>query len=81
MFFGVGIIATNSQFSPLFQRIFFWIAIVWTLVPSLLLAWIVRATGGTGKDITSAFIASIAIWLVVIQVSDYLKVGNHRRSR
>ena len=67
-FFGVGVIATNSTFSPLFQKVFFWIAIVWTLVPSIILAWLVRAIGGSNKDVTGVFLASIAIWLVVIQV-------------
>jgi hypothetical protein len=70
IFFGVGVIATNSTFSPLFQKIFFWIAIIWTLTPSIILAWLVRAVGGSDKDVTSVFLASIAIWLVIIQVSD-----------
>lgn len=69
VFFGVGVIATNSTFSQLFQRIFFWIAIIWTLTPSIILAWLVRTVGGSDKDVTSVFLASIAIWLVVIQVS------------
>jgi hypothetical protein len=69
LFFAVGVIATNSTFSPLFQKIFFWIAIIWTLTPSVILAWLVRAVGGSDKDVASVFLASIAIWLVVIQVS------------
>ena len=69
-FFGVGVIATNSAFSTLFQKIFFWVAIIWTLTPSIILAWLVRAIGGSDKDVTSVFLASIAIWLVIIQVSD-----------
>jgi hypothetical protein len=72
LFYGVGVIATNSTFSELFQRIFFWIALVWTLVPSFILAWLVHAVGGSNNDVMSAFLASVAIWLVVIQVSYFV---------
>jgi hypothetical protein len=72
LFYGIGVIATNSTFSELFLKIFFWIALVWTLVPSCILAWLVRAVGGSNSDVLSVFLASIAIWLVVIQVSYFV---------
>ena len=68
-FLGVGIIATNTTFAPLFQKYFFWIAIVWVFTSSLLLIWLVKAFGGNKKDMLSSFLAAVGIWLVVIQVS------------
>ncbi|KAI9805280.1 MAG: hypothetical protein M1833_005733 [Piccolia ochrophora] len=68
LFLGVGIIATNSTFDATFQKYFFWIAIVWVLVSSSLLAWLVQAVGGSKKDIVSGALAVVAIWLVVIQI-------------
>jgi len=68
VFFGVGVIATNSTFSLLFEKIFFWVAIVWTLAASVILAWLVKAFGGSNKEILTVFMTSIAIWLVVIQI-------------
>jgi hypothetical protein len=68
LFFGVGVIATNSPFSPLFQKIFFWVAVIWTMAPTILLSWLVSAIGGSKRDIASVFLASLAIWLVVIQI-------------
>lgn len=67
-FLGVGIIAATAKFSEIFIRFFFWIAIVWTLASSTLLMLIVRAFGANGKDCMSAFLAGVAIWLVVIQI-------------
>ncbi|KXT11868.1 hypothetical protein AC579_4177 [Pseudocercospora musae] len=67
-FLGVGIIATTTTFSPIFVQYFFWIAIIWTLASTSLLVLIVRAYGGNGKDCMSAFLAGVAIWLVVIQI-------------
>ena len=69
MFLGVGIIATNTTFTPLFQKYFYWIAIVWIFTSSFLLIWLVNAFGGTKKDMLSSFLAAIGIWLVLIQVS------------
>jgi len=68
-FYGVGIIATNTQFSPIFQQYFYWIAILWSVASSSLLAWVVIALGATRRDAVGAFLSAIAIWLVVIQVS------------
>ncbi len=69
VFLGVGIIATNTTFAPLFQKYFFWIAIIWVFTSSLLLIWLVKAFGGSKKDMLSSFLAAVGIWLVVIQVS------------
>lgn len=68
-FYGVGIIATNSTFSPIFVRYFFWVAIFWSLISSLLLSWVVIAFGSSTRDSVGAFLSAIAIWLVIIQVS------------
>lgn len=67
-FLGVGIIATTATFSEGFVKYFFWISIVWTLASSTLLVSVVRAFGANGKDALSAFLAAVAIWLVVIQI-------------
>jgi hypothetical protein len=67
-FLGVGIIATTATFSPTFVKYFFWIAILWLLASSSLLVLIVRAFGANGKDCMSAFLAAVAIWLVIIQI-------------
>jgi len=68
-FYGVGIIATNTEFSPIFQQYFYWIAILWSVASSSLLAWVVTTLGATRRDAVGAFLSAIAIWLVVIQVS------------
>ena len=68
LFLGVGIIATTTTFSPVFVKTFFWIAIVWTIVSSGLLVFVVRLFGGDGKDCPGAMLAAVAIWLVVIQI-------------
>lgn len=67
-FYGVGIIATNTQFNPSFQRYFFWIAIFWSLVSSSLLGFLVVWLGGNKKDAVSALLTGLAIWLVIIQI-------------
>lgn len=67
-FYGVGIIATNSTFSPAFQKYFFWIAIFWSLISSSLLSWVVKAFGGNKRDVVAALLSGLSIWLVVIQV-------------
>ena len=71
-FLGVGIIATNTTFAPLFQKYFFWIALLWVFTSSTLLLWVVSAFGGNKKDMLSSFLAAVGIWLVVIQVSGQL---------
>lgn len=68
-FLGVGIIATNTTFNPLFQKYFFWIALGWVFFSSTLLIWLVNAFGGNKRDMLSSFLAAVGIWLVVIQVS------------
>lgn len=69
VFLGVGIIATNTTFSPTFQRTFFWIAIAWIFFSSSLLVWLVKVFGGNKRDMLSALLVAVGIWLVVIQVS------------
>ncbi|KAL2688453.1 hypothetical protein IWX47DRAFT_650894 [Phyllosticta citricarpa] len=69
-FYGVGIIATNTTFSPTFQQYFFWIAIIWSLVSSSLLRWIVALFGGHKRDVVAALLSGLSIWLVVIQVRE-----------
>lgn len=68
MFFAVGVIATTTTFSPTFVTTFFWIAIIWTMVSSSLLCALVRAFGASARDCVGAFLACVAIWLVVIQI-------------
>lgn len=68
-FYGVGIISTNSTFSPIFVQYFYWVAIFWSLISSCLLSWIVMVFDASRRDAFGAFLSAIAIWLVVIQVS------------
>ncbi|KAF2118616.1 hypothetical protein BDV96DRAFT_643854 [Lophiotrema nucula] len=67
-FYGVGIIATNTKFSPTFQHYFFWIAIAWSLISSALLSWLSMALGASKRDAVGAFLTGLGIWLVVIQI-------------
>lgn len=53
LFYGVGIIATNSEFSPTFEKFFFWIAIFWSLISSALLSWVVKVLGGSHRDVVA----------------------------
>lgn len=68
LFLGVGIIAMTTTFSDIMVRFSFWICIIWLLARSSLLVLLVRALGANGKDCLSAFLAAVAIWLVVIQI-------------
>lgn len=68
VYYGVGIIATNTEFSTLFQEYFFWIAIIWSLSSSALLGWLVHVLSGSKRDVLGAFLSALALWLVVIQV-------------
>lgn len=68
-FYSVAIIATNSPFSPTFMRGFYWIAIIWSLLSSSLLCFILGCLGASKRDIFGAFLSALALWLVVIQVS------------
>ncbi|CAI6339823.1 unnamed protein product [Periconia digitata] len=67
-FLAVAIIATTTEFHPLFIKYFFWIAIVWVLAASATLVALVRAFGASGKDSLSVFLATVAIYLVIIQI-------------
>lgn len=67
-FLAVGVIATSAEFAPKFLKYFFWDAIAWIFVSSSLLVLILRAFGANAKDSVSAFLAAVAIWLVVIQI-------------
>lgn len=71
IFFAVGIIASTSQFSPVFLQSYFVIAIIWTLSSSCIVFFLVQLFGGDTKDAVAAFLAAIGLWLVVIQVSRY----------
>lgn len=75
IFLGVGIIATNTTFSPTFQRTFFWIAIAWIFFSSSLLVWLVKVFGGNKRDMLSALLVAVGIWLVVIQVSTHFSLS------
>lgn len=68
-FYGVGIVATSTTFSPIFVKYFYWVAIAWSLISSVLLSWVVVAFGSSKRDSFGAFLSCIAIWLVLIQVS------------
>lgn len=68
LFLGVGVIATTTRFSPFFVETFFWIAVIWTMAGSGLLVAVVRAFGGNSRDSLSAMLASIALYLVIIQI-------------
>ena len=68
LFLAVGVIATTTTFNQTFVKTFFWIAIIWTIASSGLLVSVVRAFGGNPKDCLMAFLAAVAIWLVVIQI-------------
>ena len=74
-FYGVGVIATNTTFSPLFQQYFFWIAIVWSLASSSLLGWLVSILGASKRDVLGSFLSALALWLVIIQVRLYPLLG------
>ncbi|KAF1984946.1 hypothetical protein K402DRAFT_335501 [Aulographum hederae CBS 113979] len=67
-FYGVGIIATNTRFSPVFQRSFFWVAIFWSLISSSLFGWLTWALGASKRDVMGAFLTAIGLWVVVIQI-------------
>ncbi|KAK5170525.1 uncharacterized protein LTR77_005113 [Saxophila tyrrhenica] len=67
-FYGVGIIATNTTFAPLYKKYFFWIAIGWSLISSALLMWLVIALGASTRDFVGVFLTGLGLWLVVIQI-------------
>ncbi|KAF2233220.1 hypothetical protein EV356DRAFT_210758 [Viridothelium virens] len=68
LFYAVAIIVTNSTFSPVFIEYYFWIAIVWSLISSGLLSWVVYVLGATKRDTMLSFLAGLSLWLVVIQI-------------
>lgn len=68
VFLGVGLIAMTTTFSDIMMQYLFWICLIWLLASSSLLVLLVRALGASGKDCLSAFLAAVAIWLVVIQI-------------
>lgn len=67
-FLGVGIIAMTATLNSTMVKYLFWICLMWLLASSSLLVLLVRALGANGKDCLTAFMASVAIWLVVIQI-------------
>ena len=54
--------ATTADFSKGFAKYFFWVCILWILIASTLLVFIVRHFGANSRDAMSAFLASVAIW-------------------
>lgn len=68
LFLGVGVIATTTRFSPFFMETFYWVAVIWTMAASTLLVAVVRAFGGSARDCLSAMLASVAIYLVILQI-------------
>jgi len=74
-FFAVGIIASTQEFSGIFLKNYFIIAIIWSLASSSLLSWFVRLLGGGTKDAVATFLAMLGIWLVVIQIGQ-VRVGD-----
>jgi hypothetical protein len=74
-FYGVGIIATNTRFSPTFLKYFFWIAIFWSLISSALLSWLTVAYGASRRDAVGVFLTGLGIWLVVIQIGQTHLLG------
>ncbi|KAI5799804.1 hypothetical protein EDC01DRAFT_517805 [Geopyxis carbonaria] len=68
LFFGVGMVASTQRFSPVFLKTYYIVAIFWGLISSGLLAWYTGVFGGGSKDKVSMFLASLALWLVVIQI-------------
>jgi hypothetical protein len=67
-FLGVGIIAMTSTLSKPMIKYVYWVCFAWILWSSSFLVLLVRALGASGKDCLGAFLAAVAIWLVVVQI-------------
>jgi hypothetical protein len=67
-FLGVGIIAMTTTLNENMIKYMYWVCFAWILLSSSLLVLLVRALGASGKDCLSAFLAAVAIWLVVVQI-------------
>lgn len=68
LFVAVGIISTTSTFNKKFLKTFFWVAVIWTMAATSLLVGIVKVLGASGKDCLGAWLASVAISMVFIQI-------------
>ena len=67
-FLGVGIIAMTTTLNENMIKYMYWVCFAWILLSSSLLVLLVRALGASGKDCLSAFLAAVAMWLVVVQI-------------
>jgi hypothetical protein len=67
-FLGVGIIAMTTTLNEMMIKYMYWVCLLWIIMSSSLLVLLVRALGASGKDCLSAFLAAVAIWLVVVQI-------------
>ena len=71
VFFGVGLIGSTQSFSPFFLKHYFAIAVAWSLVSSAILGWYVRLLGGSKTEAAAGLLATMALWLVVMQVDAF----------
>lgn len=66
--YGTCFVGANVKFSGGIKRFFFVIALLAGLTEATVFSWIVRVVGGDWRDVANAFIAFIALSLVVTQV-------------
>jgi hypothetical protein len=67
-FLGVGIIAMTSTLNKPMIRYMYWVCFLWIIWSSSFVVILVRALGASAKDCLAAFLAAVAIWLVVVQI-------------
>jgi hypothetical protein len=67
-FLGVGIIAVTTTLNEWMVKYMYRVCLLWIIMSSSLLVLLVRALGASGKDCLAAFLAAVAIWLVVVQI-------------
>jgi hypothetical protein len=80
-FLGVGIIAMTTTLNETMIKYMYWVCFAWILLSSSLLVLLVRALGASGKDCLSAFLAAVAIWLVVVQIGQTKLNGQQEGNR
>ena len=74
LFFGVGLIASTQEFSPILLAHYFTFAVIWSLCSSALLGWYIKMLGGTRTEAAAGFLAMMGLWLVMMQVRSSLLV-------
>lgn len=74
IFFGVGLIASTQEQSPVFLAHYFTFAVAWSLSSSALLGWYIKILGGTRAEIAAGILAMMGLWLVMMQVGSSLVV-------